>query len=29
LGAAELALDGLRRHLKGLPIAERIDFEKT
>ena len=29
LGAAELALDGLRRHLKELPIAERIDFEKT
>jgi nicotinamide-nucleotide amidase len=29
LGAAELALDGLRRHLKGLPLAERIDFEKT
>ncbi|HUH85367.1 MAG TPA: CinA family nicotinamide mononucleotide deamidase-related protein [Stellaceae bacterium] len=29
LGAAELALDALRRHLEGLPIAERIDFEKT
>jgi len=29
LGAAELALDALRRQLKGLPIAERIDFEKT
>ena len=29
LGAAELALDTLRRQLKRLPIAERIDFEKT
>ncbi|MCZ6748461.1 MAG: CinA family nicotinamide mononucleotide deamidase-related protein [SAR324 cluster bacterium] len=29
LGAAEMGLDVLRRHLKGLPIDERIDFEKT
>jgi nicotinamide-nucleotide amidase len=29
LGAAELALDCLRRHLHGLPIVERIDFEKA
>ena len=29
LGAVELALDSLRRHLQGLPIKERIDFEKT
>ena len=28
LGAAELALDCLRRHLQGLPVHERIDFEK-
>ncbi len=28
LGAAEMALDSLRRHLWGLPIDERIDFEK-
>ncbi len=28
LGAAELALDCLRRHLLGLPVHERIDFEK-
>ncbi|HUB96232.1 MAG TPA: CinA family nicotinamide mononucleotide deamidase-related protein [Stellaceae bacterium] len=28
LGAVEMALDCLRRHLKGLPIDERIDFEK-
>ncbi|MBS0548680.1 MAG: CinA family nicotinamide mononucleotide deamidase-related protein [Proteobacteria bacterium] len=27
-GACELALDGLRRHLKGLPVDERIDFER-
>ncbi|MCZ7562755.1 MAG: CinA family nicotinamide mononucleotide deamidase-related protein [Burkholderiales bacterium] len=27
LGAVELALDCLRRHLQGLPVAERIDFE--
>jgi nicotinamide-nucleotide amidase len=29
LGAIELALDCLRRHLQGLPVSERIDFEKT
>ncbi|HUB11272.1 MAG TPA: CinA family nicotinamide mononucleotide deamidase-related protein [Acetobacteraceae bacterium] len=29
LGAAELALDCLRRFLTGLPVVERIDFEKT
>jgi len=29
LGAIELGLDCLRRHLQGLPVAERIDFEKT
>jgi nicotinamide-nucleotide amidase len=29
LGAAELALDGLRRRLQGLPLDERIDFEKV
>ncbi len=28
LGAAELGLDCLRRYLLGLPVAERIDFEK-
>ena len=28
LGAAELGLDCLRRHLLGLPVEERIDFEK-
>ncbi len=28
LGATELALDALRRHLLGLPIDERIDFER-
>lgn len=28
LGAAELGLDCLRRHLQGLPVEERIDFEK-
>ncbi|HUJ76652.1 MAG TPA: CinA family protein, partial [bacterium] len=28
LGAAELGLDSLRRHLQGLPLQERIDFEK-
>ncbi len=28
LGAAEMALDCLRRHLLGLPVDERIDFEK-
>jgi nicotinamide-nucleotide amidase len=29
LGAAELALDCLRRLLQGLPVVERIDFEKS
>jgi nicotinamide-nucleotide amidase len=29
LGAAELALDCLRRFLQGVPVTERIDFEKT
>jgi competence/damage-inducible protein CinA-like protein len=29
LGATEMGLDCLRRHLQGLPVAERIDFEKT
>jgi nicotinamide-nucleotide amidase len=29
LGAAELGLDCLRRFLHGLPVVERIDFEKT
>jgi nicotinamide-nucleotide amidase len=29
LGAVELALDCLRRSLQGLPVAERIDFEKA
>lgn len=29
LGATELALDCLRRFLHGLPVVERIDFEKT
>src|SRR3546814_3062688 len=28
MGAAELVLDALRRHLLGLPVDERIDFEK-
>ncbi|WP_119419112.1 CinA family nicotinamide mononucleotide deamidase-related protein [Desertibaculum subflavum] len=28
IGAAELALDALRRHLAGLPVDERIDFER-
>ncbi len=28
LGAAELGLDCLRRYLRCLPVAERIDFEK-
>lgn len=28
LGAVEMGLDCLRRHLAGLPIDERIDFEK-
>ncbi|MEO8714287.1 MAG: CinA family nicotinamide mononucleotide deamidase-related protein [Acetobacteraceae bacterium] len=29
LGAVELALDCLRRHLLGLPLRERTDFERT
>jgi len=29
LGAVEMGLDCLRRHLQGLPVDERIDFEKT
>lgn len=29
LGAIEMGLDCLRRYLKGLPVAERIDFEKV
>ena len=29
LGAVEMGLDCLRRHLAGLPVTERIDFEKT
>jgi nicotinamide-nucleotide amidase len=29
LGAVELALDCLRRYLQGLPVTERIDFEKV
>ncbi|HYZ21667.1 MAG TPA: CinA family nicotinamide mononucleotide deamidase-related protein [Rhodopila sp.] len=29
LGAVELGLDCLRRFLQGLPVIERIDFEKT
>jgi len=29
LGAAEMGLDCLRRYLKGLPVRERIDFEKV
>jgi nicotinamide-nucleotide amidase len=29
LGAIEMGLDCLRRHLQGLPVYERIDFEKT
>ena len=29
LGAVELALDCLRRFLHGLPVVERIDFEKS
>lgn len=28
LGAVELGLDSLRRHLQGLPVHERTDFEK-
>jgi nicotinamide-nucleotide amidase len=29
LGAVELALDCLRRHLQGLPVTERTDFERV
>jgi len=29
LGACELGLDCLRRHLHGLPVTERIDFERN
>jgi nicotinamide-nucleotide amidase len=29
LGACEMGLDCLRRQLQGLPVDERIDFEKT
>ena len=29
LGAVELGLDCFRRYLQGLPVVERIDFEKT
>jgi nicotinamide-nucleotide amidase len=29
LGAVELGMDCLRRYLQGLPVAERIDFEKV
>jgi nicotinamide-nucleotide amidase len=29
LGAVELGLDCLRRYLCGLPVSERIDFERT
>jgi nicotinamide-nucleotide amidase len=29
LGAIEMGLDSLRRHLLGLPVDERIDFERT
>jgi nicotinamide-nucleotide amidase len=29
LGAVELGLDCLRRYLYGLPVAERIDFERS
>jgi nicotinamide-nucleotide amidase len=29
LGAVELALDCLRRHLQGLPVTEKTDFEKS
>ena len=29
LGAAEMGLDCLRRYLQGLPVQERIDFEKV
>ena len=29
LGAVEMSLDCLRRYLQGLPVDEKIDFEKT
>jgi nicotinamide-nucleotide amidase len=29
LGAVEMAIDCLRRHLQGLPVDEKIDFEKV
>jgi nicotinamide-nucleotide amidase len=29
LGAVEMGLDCLRRYLQGLPVSERIDFEKN
>ena len=29
LGAVEMGLDCLRRYLQGLPVNERIDFEKV
>jgi nicotinamide-nucleotide amidase len=29
LGAVEMSLDCLRRYLQGLPVRERIDFEKV
>ena len=29
LGAVEMGLDCLRRYLQGLPVTERIDFEKV
>jgi nicotinamide-nucleotide amidase len=29
LGAVEMGLDCLRRYLQGLPVDERIDFEKV
>jgi nicotinamide-nucleotide amidase len=29
LGAVELGLDCLRRRLYGLPVTERIDFERS
>ncbi len=29
LGAVEMSLDCLRRYLQGLPVSERIDFEKV
>lgn len=29
IGATELALDCLRRYLQGLPVDERVDFEKA